>query len=102
MVVFAASMALDQVKGPDLEFLPGPDLYWWILAVGLTAAVYTSIGGIEAMIWTDVLQCVLLLAGVVMVIIAVFVTNQTGPLDWWEIAAKENAGHTSPPCSVGM
>ncbi len=58
MVVYAASMArLDRVKGPDLEWLPGPDLYWWIGCVGIVAAVYTAVGGIQAVIWTDVLQC---------------------------------------------
>jgi SSS family solute:Na+ symporter len=43
MVVFAASMALDRVKGADIEFLSGPDIYWWIAFVGAFAAVYTSI-----------------------------------------------------------
>ncbi|WP_437227492.1 sodium:solute symporter family transporter [Planctomicrobium sp. SH661] len=97
MVVFAASMALDRVKGPDLTFLPGPDLYWWILVVGVVAAVYTSIGGIQAMIWTDVLQCLLLLAGTLMVISAVMTAEGTGPLHWWRTVAVEQSSHTTPP-----
>lgn len=97
MVVFAASMALDRVKGPDLNFLPGPDLYWWIMIVGVIAAVYTSIGGIQAMIWTDVLQCVLLLSGTLMVISAVMISNGTGPVEWWKTVAAHDTGHTSPP-----
>ena len=59
MVIFAASLALDRVKGPDVSWLPGHDIYWWICLIGLVAAVYTSIGGIQAMIWTDVLQFVM-------------------------------------------
>jgi len=97
MVVFAASTALDQVKGPDLKILPGPDLYWWIFAVGIVAAVYTAIGGIQAMIWTDVLQCLLLLAGTLMVISAVVLTTGTGPVQWWNLVSQERAGHTAPP-----
>src|SRR5687768_14549781 len=56
MVIFVASMALDRIKGADIPLLYGPDLYWWIGAIGIIAAVYTSIGGIQAVIWVDVLQ----------------------------------------------
>lgn len=97
MVVFAASMALDRVKGPDLEFLPGNDLYWWIFAISAVAAVYTAIGGIQAMIWTDVLQCLLLFGGTLMVIGAVVLTDGTGPVQWWETVSQQNIGHASPP-----
>jgi solute:Na+ symporter, SSS family len=97
MVVFAASMALDRVKGDDVEFLSGPDIYWWIFGVGVFAAVYTAIGGIQAMIWTDVLQCILLLAGVLMAIGYVMIVDHTGPSDWWATAAAHAPRHTSPP-----
>ncbi|MDB5336186.1 MAG: sglT 2 [Planctomycetaceae bacterium] len=97
MVVYAASMALDRVKGDDFTILPGNDIYWWIVAVGIGAAIYTSVGGIQAMIWTDVLQCLLLLVGVLMVIFYVMIVDQTGPLDWWATAAKHSPEHVSPP-----
>lgn len=97
MVIFAASMAIDRVKGDDYALLPGPDIYWWIAAVGLFAAIYTAVGGIQAMIWTDVLQCLLLLAGVLMAIVYVVFVDQTGPADWWQTAATHAPKHTSPP-----
>ncbi|HWL07543.1 MAG TPA: sodium/solute symporter [Planctomicrobium sp.] len=97
MVVFVASLALDQVKGPDLEILPGPDLYWWMAGIGIIAAIYTAIGGIQAQIWTDVLQCLLLLVGAVMVIGAVVNASGTGPTDWMATVVKEQSSHVSPP-----
>lgn len=97
MVVYAASMALDRIKGGDFVFLPGHDIFWWIGAVGVAAAIYTSVGGIQAMIWTDVLQCVLLLAGVLMVIFYVMIVDQTGPLDWLSIAANHSKDHIAIP-----
>lgn len=97
MVVFAASMALDRVKGDDFTLLPGPDIYWWIAGVGVFAAVYTAVGGIQAMIWTDVLQCLLLLAGVLMAIGYVAFVDRTTPVDWWRTAAEHAPKHTSPP-----
>lgn len=97
MVVFAASMALDRVKGDDMAILPGPDLYWWICGVGVFAAIYTAVGGIQAMIWTDVVQCLLLLTGVLMAIGYVAVVDRTGPVDWWQTAAAHAPEHTAPP-----
>jgi SSS family solute:Na+ symporter len=88
MVIFAASYVLDQVKGPDLDALPGKDLYWWIGLIGMIAAVYTALGGIEAMIWVDVLQCLLLLLGIFMTIGGVMAIDGTGPADWWRISAS--------------
>jgi SSS family solute:Na+ symporter len=97
MVVFAASMALDQVKGGELEWLPGPDLFWWIGIIGMVAAIYTAIGGIQAMIWVDVLQCILLLAGVLLTIGYVVVVDGSGPLEWWSVARSHTAAHVTPP-----
>ncbi|KAI7689160.1 Sodium-coupled monocarboxylate transporter 2, partial [Sarcoptes scabiei] len=39
-----------------------------ILVVGVICTFYTSIGGIKAVIWTDVLQCILMFLGVAIVI----------------------------------
>lgn len=97
MVVFAASLALDKVKGGDLAALPGADQLWWILAIGLVAAVYTAIGGIQAVIWVDVLQCVLLLAGVLLAIGFVAYHDGTGPFDWWRTLNENVKRHTHPP-----
>ncbi|MDP1795831.1 MAG: hypothetical protein Q8K78_00035 [Planctomycetaceae bacterium] len=97
MVIFAASMALDRVKGPDWTWLPGDDLYWWICLVGVVAAIYTSVGGIQAMIWTDVLQCALLLTGVLLAIFYVVIVDRTGPMDWWTTAANASGRNNAPP-----
>ncbi|WP_437193149.1 sodium:solute symporter family transporter [Planctomicrobium sp. SH527] len=97
MVIFAASMALDRVKGPDLEILPGPDLYWWMGIIGVIAAIYSVVGGIQAVIWTDVLQCLLLVSGAFMVIASVMYTTGTAPVDWWTMARTEATHHKTPP-----
>ena len=97
MVTFVASLALDRIKGDDVIWLPGPDLYWWIAGIGIVAAVYTSIGGIQAVIWVDVIQCLLLLAGVLMTIGYVVAVDGTGPGDWWRITTENAPRHTTPP-----
>lgn len=97
MVVYAASLALDRVKGDDITWLSGPDIYWWIFGVGVFAAIYTSVGGIQAMIWTDVLQCLLLLAGVLMAIFYVMLVDHTGPSEWWATAKQHAPEHINIP-----
>lgn len=97
MVIFVASMALDRIKGPDVAWLAGSDIYWWIGLIGFVAAVYTAVGGIQAMIWTDVLQCLLLLSGVLLAIGYVAYVDRTGPWDWWQIAASTGGRSNLPP-----
>ena len=97
MVVYLASMAVDTMKGDDLAWPPGPDIYWWIALVGFFAAIYTTVGGIKSMIWTDVLQFLLMLAGVLLAIGYVVYATGTGPVSWWETAAAKATGHEPAP-----
>ncbi|KPL09407.1 hypothetical protein AMJ85_06665 [candidate division BRC1 bacterium SM23_51] len=46
-----------------LTAVTGINIYYAIIAMGLLATLYTVLGGIEAVIWTDVLQVVVLLGG---------------------------------------
>jgi SSS family transporter len=60
--VFAASLVLAAVLGASL---PGwPNLWLWsIVLVGALTLVYTFEGGIAAVIWTDLVQLVIYIAG---------------------------------------
>lgn len=55
----------------------GMDLYLSIAAMGLLATLYTMLGGIEAVIWTDVLQTIVLLFGAILALILI-VTSVDG------------------------
>ena len=46
-----------------LQFITGIDVVYAILIVTVIALVYTTMGGITAVIWTDVIQAVVLFAG---------------------------------------
>ena len=61
VVVYLPALALAAVTGFDLR--------WSIVAMGVLATIYTVLGGIEAVIWTDVLQALVLLGGVVLALI---------------------------------
>jgi solute:Na+ symporter, SSS family len=60
--VFAASLVLAAVLGASVPGLPNLWL-WSIVIVGLLTLVYTFEGGIAAVIWTDLVQLVIYIAG---------------------------------------
>jgi len=60
--VFAASLVLSAVIGASLPGLPYL-WFWSVLIVGLLTLVYTFEGGIGAVIWTDLIQLTIYIAG---------------------------------------
>ncbi|XP_020349746.1 sodium-coupled monocarboxylate transporter 1 isoform X1 [Oncorhynchus kisutch] len=60
MVIYAPALALNQITGLNL---------WGVLvATGVVCIIYCTLGGLKAVIWTDVFQMVIMLAGFVAVI----------------------------------
>ncbi|MCC5932333.1 MAG: sodium:solute symporter [Cyclobacteriaceae bacterium] len=46
-----------------LQFLTGWPIVWVIAAMGIFIGLYTFLGGFEAVVWTDVIQALILIAG---------------------------------------
>ncbi|XP_037535385.1 sodium-coupled monocarboxylate transporter 1 [Nematolebias whitei] len=79
LVIYAPALALNQITGLDL---------WGVLvATGAVCIVYCTLGGLKAVIWTDVLQMVIMLAGFVAVI-ARGAVIQGGLTRIWEDAGE--------------
>ncbi|MCL6268067.1 sodium:solute symporter family transporter [Flagellimonas myxillae] len=57
IVVYLPALALSTVVGMDI--------YLAIVIMGILAIVYTYLGGMEAVIWTDVIQVIVLILGLV-------------------------------------
>lgn len=97
MVVYTASMAMVTMVSEPLDRLsdmlgsPHP-VYPVIAIVGLLATVYACLGGIRAVIWTDVLQAVMLFGGVAAIIGYVAWSEGTGVGTWWNtiVAHRDN------------
>lgn len=74
-VVLASSVILARLSGMEL---------WAVIAaVGVVATVYTTMGGLRAVVWTDVVQVALLVGGGVAVISYVAVSTQTWLPQWY-------------------
>ncbi|KAM4588908.1 sodium-coupled monocarboxylate transporter 1 [Odontesthes bonariensis] len=79
LVIYAPALALNQITGLDL---------WGVLvATGIVCIIYCSLGGLKAVIWTDVMQMVVMLAGFVAVI-ARGAVIQGGLTKIWEDARQ--------------
>ncbi|XP_047439863.1 sodium-coupled monocarboxylate transporter 1 [Mugil cephalus] len=79
LVIYAPALALNQITGLDL---------WGVLvATGAVCIVYCTLGGLKAVIWTDVIQMVIMLVGFVAVI-ARGAVLQGGLTKIWEDAEK--------------
>jgi solute:Na+ symporter, SSS family len=60
-----------------------------ILTIGLIATVYTMLGGIKGVVWTDVLQMIVMLGGVVAATVVVVSRIDGGVGRMWQIAQAE-------------
>uniref|UniRef100_A0A915D2Y8 Sodium-dependent multivitamin transporter n=1 Tax=Ditylenchus dipsaci TaxID=166011 RepID=A0A915D2Y8_9BILA len=80
IVIYAPSVAMSKVINVDKWLL--------ILVFGATATIYTSVGGLKAVVWTDSLQALLMYGGVVALI--------------WKALANEKVGGISRVWNLGV
>jgi len=81
MILFLPSLAIATITGFDM--------LWSILIMGLVTIGYTALGGMRAVIWTDFLQLIVKVGGLVFAMIFIFYTLDGGV---WEFIAKAEAG----------
>jgi SSS family solute:Na+ symporter len=77
-IAFGVSLALSVVTGWDIR--------WIIVISGLLVTLYTMVGGITAVIWTDVVQTIVLTAGALLVLIMLWVAGDTQTV--WQTAVE--------------
>ena len=70
--------------------MTGWDKYQVIVGVGVLTILYTLLGGLEAVIWTEVLQGIVKLIGVVVVIGVLFSIMPGGPGAAFHLAAEHH------------
>lgn len=77
LVLYGPSLALNAVTGIDL--------WGSLVAVSLVCTLYTTLGGMKAVVWTDTFQVLLMVAG--MVVLLVYSSSKVGGIgEAWRIA----------------
>lgn len=91
-VVLASAKALATVSGMPLPLVIG--------TIGLVSTAYTMLGGLRAVIWTDVIQVAILVGGGLFTIGYIAVATGTGPLEWYATTKaylERHSGHEAMP-----
>lgn len=70
VILFLIALAVNAMTGYSISFL--------IVVLGVLIIIYTVMGGIEAVIWTDVIQTIVLMMGGIVCIITVFLAVPGG------------------------
>ncbi len=102
-IVLTASRAVAQITYDSIsEIMPWEMSHnqWTLtvlLSVGVFATIYTMLGGIKAVIWTDVAQFIVLFGGLIVTIFVIAGATGTTPVDWWRTATTGENGHEFPP-----
>ncbi|NOY60766.1 MAG: sodium/solute symporter, partial [Calditrichaeota bacterium] len=80
MILFLVSLVIHNLTGWSYSAI--------IIGTGIGVTLYTVIGGIEAVIWTDVVQVIILLAGAILTTIILLFDMPNGPGQIFTIAKE--------------
>jgi solute:Na+ symporter, SSS family len=61
-----------------------------VIAAGIFVSFYTIVGGIEAVIWTDVVQTLVLILGGIMIMVVIIMALPGGLMQIFEVALRDN------------
>lgn len=81
MILFLVSLVLHQLTGWSYGTI--------IVITGIGVTCYTMLGGIEAVVWTDVVQVIILFGGAIVSLVILFAGMPEGPGQLFEIAAQK-------------
>ena len=82
VILYLASLLLD-------TFVPW-NIATVIIVIGLITIVYTLLGGMEAVIWTDVMQSVIMIAGILFCAVSLSISVFSGPEPLIQAAIDNN------------
>ncbi|KAM3858990.1 sodium-coupled monocarboxylate transporter 1 [Diretmus argenteus] len=104
IVIYVPALALNQVTGMDL--------WGAVISTGVVCTFYCTMGGLKAVVWTDVFQVCIMLAGFLCVIIRSVViqggvasimsdSHHGGRLNFWDFDVNPLRRHTFWTLTIG-
>lgn len=81
-ILYLVALALAPLTGWDVKAI--------IVVTGILVTAYTLLGGIEAVIWTDVVQSIVLIAGALLCGVLLLTNMPAGPSQLFEIAREHD------------
>jgi SSS family transporter len=87
LIIYTTSFAVHEMTAWDIRVI--------VLVIGIVTTVYTTAGGMAAVVWTDCVQAVLLLAGAAFVPMYIALLTNSNPSVWW--SAFSQVGRVEAP-----
>lgn len=78
-----------------VAMMVGIPVFWVIIVIGVASVIYTSAGGMQSVVWTDVLQAGIMFLGTAVSLTVVMLRTETGPATWLQQIAGRT--HALPP-----
>lgn len=85
VVIYLPALALSAAVGIEIHLC--------VLFIGITCALYTAAGGIEAVVWTDAVQAVVLLGAAIFSLFLIVSHLDGTPAQWWNEASTMGKLH---------
>ncbi len=82
--LYAPCIAFHTATGGQLPLKP------MILVLGVVATIYTMMGGIKAVIWTEVIQFVVMFGGLLLTCTIIFMNVSIDPAQFWQAAFRHH------------
>lgn len=87
LIIYMTAFAIASMTGWNITVI--------ILVIGVTTTIYTTMGGISAVVWSDLVQFFILLGGALFVPLYILFAADAGPLTWMQ--TFNEAGRTEIP-----
>ena len=85
IILFLPSLALNAVTGINI--------YLCILLMGVVTIIYSTLGGIEAVVWGDVIQGILLVGGAILSLVWIIHGIDGGVTGLYQVATQDQKFH---------
>ena len=82
VVIYLMALPLSVLLGWDIRII--------ILITGISVTIYSFVGGIVAVIWTDAFQAIILMAGAILCSILILFNMPEGPQQLFQIASNNH------------
>jgi len=77
-----------------LSTVTGINIFVCIVVAGVLCTIYTVLGGIEAVVWTDLLQAIVLFGGATCIFVTALVATDGGVVGFFDIAGRYDKFHS--------
>lgn len=81
-ILYLLALTMNAITGWDIATI--------IIFTGAVVAIYSMLGGISAVLWTDAIQGIILIVGAVVCVIYILYSMPDGPVQVFDIGSKNN------------